>query len=273
MAPVPIPTTTDKLMIVPKAFGAIGSLLYALLTRPTASEARPVSAFRDAVFAAMRAFLADINTAQEQASQSTTEAEYLAEAKRKHFEPDTDTLDSGLKVHWLGPKLSRSTILFLHGGGFNLAASNGHFEWLWELKNDLAQQASISVVVPSYTLAPKGQYPLQLQQAAEALQWLVTKQGKDPGKIIIAGDSAGGNLSLAVLSHLMHPHPDVPEIKLREPLMAALLISPWAQFVPDDESIKRYQASDMVTPGAAKRWSSNYMGSIDNAQSNRSAKC
>ncbi|KAK3068185.1 hypothetical protein LTR53_014454 [Teratosphaeriaceae sp. CCFEE 6253] len=251
----------DKLMLLPVAFRAIGSLIYHLATRPVASETRPVDAFRDAVFAAMRTFLGSINTAQEQTSQSTTEAEYLAVSKNKHYEPDTDVLDSGLRVHWLGPKLSRSTILFLHGGGFNLAASAGHFEWLWDLKNDLAQQASISVVIPSYTLAPQGQYPLQLKQAVEALHWLISVQGKDPGKIVIAGDSAGANLAIAVLSHLLHPHPDVPAIKLREPLAAALLISPWAQFIPNDESIKQYGSSDMIPKPAAQRWSSNYLGS------------
>ncbi|TKA70168.1 hypothetical protein B0A55_05822 [Friedmanniomyces simplex] len=260
MPSAPPLTTGEKLMLIPKAFFALGSLSYALLTRPLASSPRPVDFFRDAVFAAMRSFLSNISTAQEQASQSSTEAEYLAVSKYKHYAPDTDVLDSGLRVHWLGPKLSRSTILFLHGGGFNLAASAGHVEWLWELKNDLAQQASISVVIPSYTLAPEGQYPLQLQQAAETLQWLVEKQGKSPGNIILAGDSAGGNLSLAVLSHLLHPHPDVPEIKLREPLAAAVLISPWARFVSNDVSVTKNQRSDMVTVAAAKRWSSNYLG-------------
>ncbi|TKA31265.1 hypothetical protein B0A54_15320 [Friedmanniomyces endolithicus] len=183
MPAAPPPTTAENLSLIPKAFFALGSVSYALLTRPLASSPRPVDAFRDAVYAAMRSFLSSISTAQEQASQVSTEAQYLAVSKYKHYAPDTDVLDSGLRVHWLGPKLSRSTILFLHGGGFNLAASSGHLEWLWDLKNDLAQQASISVVIPSYTLAPEGQYPLQLRQAAEVLQWLVEKQGKSPANV------------------------------------------------------------------------------------------
>ncbi|KAK0254405.1 hypothetical protein LTR91_002756 [Friedmanniomyces endolithicus] len=260
MPAAPPPTMGETLSMIPKAFFALGSVSYALLTRPLASSPRPVDAFRDAVFAAMRSFLSGITTSQEQASQVSTEAQYLAVSKYKHYTPDTDVLDSGLRVHWLGPKLSRSTIVFLHGGGFNLAASSGHLEWLWDLKNDLAQQASISVVIPSYTLAPEGQYPLQLRQAAEVLQWLVEKQGKSPGNIILAGDSAGANLSVAVLSHLLHPHPDVPAIKLLEPLAAAVLISPWTRFVSDDESVTRNASSDMVTVPAAKRWSSNYLG-------------
>ncbi len=173
--------------LIPKVFFALGSVSYALLTRPLASSPRPVDAFRDGVFAAMRSLLSNITTSQEQASQVSTENQYLAVSKYKHYAPDTDVLDSGLRVHWLGPKLSRSTILFLHGGGFNLAASSGHLEWLWDLKNDLAQQASISVVIPSYTLAPEGQYPLQLRQAAEVLQWLVEKQGKSPGNVWLYG--------------------------------------------------------------------------------------
>lgn len=183
MAPAPKLTPSEKLMLVPQLGYALCSVFYAIITRPIASKPRPMDVFRDAAFAGMRTFLSGLNTAQEQAINSTTEAEYLAVSKYKYYEPDTDVLDSGLRVHWLGSKLAQSTILFLHGGGYNLAANAGHFEWLWELKNDLAQQASISIVVPSYTLAPEGQYPLQLQQAAEMLQWLIAKQGKSPGNV------------------------------------------------------------------------------------------
>jgi acetyl esterase/lipase len=52
------------------------------------------------------------------------------------------------------------------------------------LQKELSKSASFSVVVPAYTLAPKGQYPTQLKQAAETLAWLL-KQGKKPDDVSI----------------------------------------------------------------------------------------
>lgn len=80
-------------------------------------------------------------------------------------------------------------------------------------------------------------------------------------QIVLAGDSAGGNMSLALLSHLLHPNPEVkPRIELNEPLAGAVLISPWVKFATDDDSVKRNATSDMVTPQAANRWSSLFLG-------------
>jgi acetyl esterase/lipase len=47
---------------------------------------------------------------------------------------------------------------------------------------------------------------------------------------------------------------------MSEPLAGAILISPWTKFATDDESVKRNQNSDIVTPAAAKRWSSLFLG-------------
>ncbi|KAK3673418.1 hypothetical protein LTR78_006652 [Recurvomyces mirabilis] len=266
MAPAPQPSLLDKVALLPVAGNAILAILYNLITRPIASGSRPVDAFRDAMFSAMRSFLSSIDTPIEQWSASTTEAEYLAVAKKQGFAPDTEVLASGVKLHRLGVKNPQYTILYLHGGGFNLPAMNGHFEWLLDVINDLSPHASVGVVFLSYTLSPKGQYPLQLQQATESLQWLITKQNISPSKIIIGGDSAGGNLSMAVLSHVLHPHPEVPKLELKEPLAGALLICPWVHFEPSDDGVDRNQHSDLVTPVAAKRWSANYMGNakLDN---------
>ena len=87
---------------------------------------------------------------------------------------------------------------------------------------------------------------------------------------MIAGDSAGANLTLALFSHILHPHPDIAEslrVKLSEPLAGTVLISPWVKFVPEqDDSVRRNQTTDMVTPAVARRWSSLYLGNgrLDN---------
>ena len=66
---------------------------------------------------------------------------------------------------------------------------------------------------------------------------------------------------MSLMSHLLHPSDEIPsKIKLSEPLAGGLLISPWVKFATDDASIERNQLSDMVTPKAAERWSSMYLG-------------
>ena len=68
-------------------------------------------------------------------------------------------------------------------------------------------------------------------------------------------------MALSLLSHILHPHPDVTQkISLSEPLAGALLVSPWVKFATDDESVRRNATSDLVTPAAADRWSSLFMG-------------
>ena len=183
MASSPEVTLTDKLMIVPIGARAIASALIRLITRPISGGAKANTYFKDVVFAALRTNLSLISVGTEQWINPSTESTYLDFAKKQGFQPDTDVLDSGLKVHWLGPKTAEKVLLFFHGGGYVLSCSPGHFAWLFDLQNELSKSHSISVVVPAYTLAPHGQYPTQLKQAAESLQWLLETQKKKPSDV------------------------------------------------------------------------------------------
>lgn len=183
-ANVPQPGPLDYLKLLPTTGYALSCMAYTAITRPLSSHAKPVDLFRDTIYTAMRAFLANINTVQEQWSQSTTEAEYLTWAKKQRdFQPDTEELESGLRVHWIGPRGAKYVLLFFHGGGFNVTANAGHFIWLRDLQQDASKHVSISVAIPSYTLAPRAHYPTQLRQAAESLNWLMTKHGKSPANV------------------------------------------------------------------------------------------
>lgn len=84
-------------------------------------------------------------------------------------------------------------------------------------------------------------------------------------QIVIGGDSAGGNLTLALFSHLLHPHPEVKErlgSYLTEPFPAAVLISPWAEFLPEGGSAETNTESDYVSEIAAHRWSKAFKGTL-----------
>lgn len=216
---------------------------------------------KDIAFSGLRTHMQGLNTAQEiLLLPPNTEATYLEFAKKQGFQPDTDVLESGTKVHWLGSKTADKVLVFFHGGGYALPASEFHLKWYFNLSKDLSKKTKLSVIMPSYTLSPQGQYPLQLQQAAETLDFLINKKGKKPSDIFISGDSAGGNMTLSLMSHLLHPHPEALKIDLKEPLAGAILLSPWVQFKTNTDSFKRYQNSDMLSENAIQRWASQYLG-------------
>ncbi|KXT03923.1 hypothetical protein AC578_9250 [Pseudocercospora eumusae] len=260
---VPTATLVDKLLIVPLLVKVIVSALFRFISLPFISK-KANKPFKDIAFAALRSNLAGVNAAQEQwinAAQSTDQT-YLDIAKKAKFQPDTDILtDSGLKMHWIGPKSADKIILYFHGGGYVMPCNPGQITWIYELQQHLSKTTNVAVVMVSYTLAPRGQYPLNIKQAAESLGFLLTKQGTKASNIVIIGDSAGGNMTLGLISHLLHPHPEVPKIELREPLATAVLISPWVKFSTTDDSWKRNATSDMIPPIAAARWASLFKGS------------
>jgi acetyl esterase/lipase len=99
---------------------------------------------------------------------------------------------------------------------------------------------------PCVALAPEYPFPTQLRQALVAIEHLLGK-GLSPSNIIIAGDSAGGNLVLQVASQMLHPHPSLPTAPLlQEPFGGALLISPWAAYGTDAPSYARNNTRDYV---------------------------
>lgn len=175
-------TLLDKLMIVPVLGRTISSALIRLITSPLSSGPKGKTYLKDVVYAALRTQLSNVSVATEQWMNPSSESTYKDFAKKAKIQPDITTLDSGLNLCWLGPKTAQKVLLYMHGGGYSLSCSPGHWEWLYELQQELSKTANFSVVVPAYTLSPKGQYPLQLKQAAETLASLL-RQGKKPGDV------------------------------------------------------------------------------------------
>ncbi|KAG8526682.1 uncharacterized protein KY384_008111 [Bacidia gigantensis] len=143
-----------------------------------------------------------------QAILPTARDTYLAHAKKHNFKPEWETLPSGAEAYWFGDKNAEKTLLFFHGGGYALPVTPAHLTFLTHLTTLIP---TLRILLPAYTLAPTASYPTQLSQAAESLHLLLSPPfSLSPSQISIAGDSAGGNLTLALLSHLLHPHPDLP---------------------------------------------------------------
>ncbi len=85
------------------------------------------------------------------------------------------------------------TVLYFHGGGYSFyPQAYAHFIALITLA------AKSRTLALDYRLSPEHRFPAQLEDALNAYRWLL-EQGIDPKQLIVAGDSAGGNLTLALL--------------------------------------------------------------------------
>lgn len=181
------PGLADKLKLILDLSRATISALGRAVTGPILGGPRANTYLKDVIFAALRTQLSVVSVATEQFMNPSTESGYLDLAKSKGFQPETTILDSGLKLHWIGSKTAKKVFLYFHGGGYVLSCGPGHYAWLYELQQDLSKSASVSVVLVGYTLAPHGQYPKQLVEAAESLQWLVETQKYQPSDVSIHG--------------------------------------------------------------------------------------
>ena len=89
-------------------------------------------------------------------------------------------------------------LLYLHGGGF-VSGSGGYY---LTLAAHISKAAKCAVLLPDYRLAPEHPFPAGLEDCVQAHEWVVANgpSGPAPAKAtFIAGDSAGGSLTLATL--------------------------------------------------------------------------
>jgi acetyl esterase/lipase len=146
------------------------------------------------------------------------------------------------------------------GGGYVLPCSPGHMLWLDDLQKSLGPD--VSALLLAYDLAPEAKYPTQLKQATELLHHLIYAEGRNPRDLMLGGDSAGGNLLLALLSHLAHPHPDVAPLSLPRKIPGVMLISPWCSLTKTNTPAFQTNAQrDMFDARTLSRWSTAFLGS------------
>ena len=114
----------------------------------------------------------------------------------------------------------------------------------------------------AYTLAPHETYPYQLRQAVECLRYVLTDLKRKPETISLGGDSAGANLAIGVLSHMMHPHKEVTPLQLDggAKLASAILLAAWCSFRTDWPSSRYNAKKDIVSPNAGNQWSESFLG-------------
>lgn len=151
-------------------------------------------------------------------------------------------------ICWLGDRSrARKFVLFFHGGGYIAPATKGHFEWCWNsyIIGGPGEKEDVAVAIVQYTLCPPGRYPEQLRQCCAALDLLLTR-GVSPENLLFGGDSAGGNLTIQVVRHLVEPHPEIRPVKLPGPVAGAFLVSPLVDGRVDARAYDDNNAVDMI---------------------------
>ena len=102
-------------------------------------------------------------------------------------------LDVYVPRHATGPM---PIVLYIHGGGFRILSKDSH----WMMGLGFARRGYVVFNI-NYRLAPQNKFPAALEDAAMAYRFILEHAAAfsgDPNKIILAGESAGANLSLAL---------------------------------------------------------------------------
>ena len=156
-----------------------------------------------------------------------------------------------VKGEWIlpdGASDEKSVLYYLHGGGYisGSAKTNRPVTIL------LARRLKRRVFSLDYRLAPEHHFPAGLDDALTGYRWLLSS-GINPKNISVAGDSAGGGMTLALAMRLRNSG---------EPLPACLVcLSPWTDMTGSGESITANSECDPMFAGEdIARYASAYLG-------------
>jgi acetyl esterase/lipase len=119
----------------------------------------------------------------------------------------------------------RGAVLWMHGGGMIFGNPGTELP----LAGTMTRELGVTVVLPSYRLAPENPFPAALDDCAAALSWMrfnAAELGIDPDRIAVGGSSAGGGLAAAIAQRSYDEG---------QPVRAQALVSPML----DDRTVLR----------------------------------
>lgn len=139
---------------------------------------------------------------------------------------------------------SDKTLMWLHGGAYSAGSIKTH----QSLVSRIVAASNVRALLPEYRLAPEHPFPGGIEDALSAYQALLN-QGHNASDIIVGGDSAGGGLTLALVSKLKENKIELPS-KL-------VLLSPWTDLtasgtsVTDRSEADPWLSSELLAPAAS----------------------
>lgn len=164
-------------------------------------------------------------------------------------------IDNGGKIKALSYTPVKKTdrlpcIIFYHGGGFVYNAAPHHFA----LAKNLAKSVGARVIFPDYRLAPAHPFPAAVNDAYSTYTYVrqnAAELGIDESRIVLCGDSAGGNLS--AVTCLMAKERNFPQ-----PL-GQLLLYPFVDGDRESHSMKEFTDTPMCNTKAAVKYNKAYI--------------
>lgn len=138
-------------------------------------------------------------------------------------------------------------LLYLHGGGYALGSARAYRGFAAQL----AQRLEAVAVVPDYPLAPEHPFPAALEDVLAVYRALM-QSVQDPARIILAGDSAGGGLALALALSLR-------DQGLPQPAVIGL-ICPWLDLAADAAGTRVAVRDPLIVPSIVTKWVGPYLG-------------
>lgn len=160
----------------------------------------------------------------------------------------------GILAEWVSVKrkhMKKYILLYCHGGGYN----TGSLKYARSITNKLAASTSMDVLSFDYRLAPENPYPAALYDAVTVWDYLMYL-GYGARDVILAGDSAGGNLALSLSLTLKKQKRILPR--------GLVLFSPWTDLTRSGMSHQSKKAIDpILTEEYLTRAIEDYAGKRD----------
>ncbi|HEY6810151.1 MAG TPA: alpha/beta hydrolase [Propionibacteriaceae bacterium] len=122
-------------------------------------------------------------------------------------------------------------LMFFHGGGYCSGSIRSHRR----MATEAARAAGVRTLAVAYRLAPEHPFPAARDDALTAWHWL-RRQGIDAAHIAVGGDSAGANLSVALINQLRADSEELPA--------CAWLVSPWTDLTMSGSTMTTKDAVD-----------------------------
>lgn len=162
---------------------------------------------------------------------------------------------NGVPAEWVEVQgAGESVILYLHGGGYVIGSIATHRN----LAANISRASGARVLVAGYRLGPEDPFPAAVDDAVACYRWLLS-QGIAASNLAIAGDSAGGGLTMATLLALRDAGVELPA--------CAVCLSPWVDLEQTGASMTERSALDpMVQKDTLDEMAALYLNGADAGQ-------
>ncbi len=156
-------------------------------------------------------------------------------------------------VEWItAPNASEDAVLlFLHGGGYVIGSPDSHRH----LVANLSEETGLQGLLVDYRLAPEDPFPAAVEDAISVYAALLT-HGFEAEEIVVAGDSAGGGLVIAMMLAIRDANLPLPA--------AGICLSPWNDLTGTAKSLETNASVDpTVTKESLDFFAGEYLGEED----------